>query len=404
MLKIVHCITGLTGDGAQGMLLRLVTALASCGVENRVVSLEARQPMASQFEKVGVPVYSLGVDSIPSGCRALATLCKVLGAESPDLLQGWMYHGNATLYLARKLMRGRAPLVWNIRRGLDDIGDRSWKIRGMIRINQKFSRVPERIVYCTEQSMVQHEALGFARGKGVVIGNGFDTGRYQPRYDQRTMLLSRLGLSVDALVIGHVGRYDIAKGHVHLLEAFSRVRSHYPRAWLVCAGRGVDEENEDLAALVRRLELSSCTRFLGEYYPVEALYPAFDIMCSSSIAEGFPNVVAEAMASGIPCVVTDTGASRVLVEDIGLVVEARSSLALGNALCELCSKSPDERRALGVLGRERIRARYSMRAVSQQYRDLYRRICGDNRGSSGTEARGSLDGTVGGFLTGPDRV
>jgi glycosyltransferase involved in cell wall biosynthesis len=392
MLKVVHCITGLTGDGAQGMLLRLVTALAGHGVENRVISLEARQPMTSQFEKVGAPVLSLGVDSIFSGGPALATLCRFLSAESPDLLQGWMYHGNVALSLARKLMRGSTPLVWNIRRGLDDLGARSWKTRSMIWMNQKLSRVPTRIVYCTEQSMIQHETLGFTRGKGIVIGNGFDTERYRPCHDSRDALLSRLGLSADALVIGHLGRYDVAKGHVHLIEAFSRVLSQYPQARLVCAGRGVDKENRELTALVRRLGLSSCTVLLGECSHVEKLYPAFDIMCSSSIAEGFPNVVAEAMASGVPCVVTDTGASRALVQDIGLVVEPRSSAALGDALCALCARSSDERRVLGEVGRERIRARYSMRAVSQQYNDLYRRVCGDARLSSRPTHPGSLDG------------
>jgi glycosyltransferase involved in cell wall biosynthesis len=379
------------------MLLRLVGALAAHGIENRVVSLQARQPMASQFEKIGVPVYSLGVSSISSGGRGLATLCRLLNSESPDLLQGWMYHGNATLCLARKLMHERVPLVWNIRRGLDDLGERSWKTRSVIWINQMLSRTPERIVYCTEQSMLQHETLGFAQGKGIVIGNGFDTDRYRPRYDSRAVLLSRFGFSADAIVIGHVGRYDVAKGHVHLLEAFSRVRALFPKAQLVCAGRGVDMENKELVAIVRRLGLSSCTTLLGEYSAVEHFYPGLDIMCSSSIAEGFPNVVAEAMASGVPCVATDTGASRALVEGIGFVVEPRSSVALGDALCSLCAQSSDERRALGSLGRERVRAFHSMRAIAQQYMDLYSSLGGGEGGSFRSPAPGDCGGRVGVF-------
>jgi glycosyltransferase involved in cell wall biosynthesis len=265
----------------------------------------------------------------------------------------------------------------------------------MIWMNQILSRVPAGIVYCTEQSMIQHETLGFTRGKGVVIGNGFDTDRYRPCHDSRDAVLTKLGFSTDALVIGHVGRYDVAKGHVHLLEAFSRVLSQFPQARLVCAGRGVDKDNKDLAGLVDRLGLAPYTVLLGECSPIEKLYHAFDIMCSSSIAEGFPNVVAEAMASGVPCVVTDTGASRVLVEDLGLVVEPRSSAALGDALCALCARSSDERRALGALGRERIRGLYSMRAVSQRYADLYGRVCGDDRLSSHPVASNPRDDRVG---------
>jgi glycosyltransferase involved in cell wall biosynthesis len=387
MIKVVHCITGLTGDGAQGMLLRLVADLAEHGVNNSVVSLQAREAMASSFEHIGVPVYSLGMNSIYGGAQGFAGLCRILCAEAPDILQGWMYHGNAALYLAQKMLPQRIPLIWNIRRGLDDLGERSWKTRGMIFINRMLSRGPSGIIYCTEQSMVQHEMLGFTRGKGVVIGNGFDTGRYRPRSDSRSLLASRLGLSADALVIGHVGRYDVAKGHRHLLEAFSQVSSLYPKARLVCAGRGVDESNSTLVALLQRLDLSSRTTLLGEYSPVEELYPAFDIMCSSSIAEGFPNVIAEAMASGVPCVVTDTGASRALVEGIGIVVEPRSSAALARGLSTLCAKSVVERRDMGVLSRQRVRDLHSMKVISQRYADLYKGLSD----SDGNHARAGVN-------------
>ncbi len=394
MLRIVHCITGLTEDGAQGMLLRLVDALAAYGFENRVVSLQARQPMAAQFERIGVPVHSLGVDSIFSGGSGIASLRRLLRAESPDLLQGWMYHSHIALYVAQKVLQRRVPLVWNIRRGLDDIGERSLKTRGVIWANKVLSEVPERIVYCTEQSMQQHEHIGFARGKGIVIGNGFDTNRYRPRQDSRAALRARFGLLADALVIGHVGRYDLAKGHGHLFEGFSRVRSQFPQAQLVCAGRGVDWKNRDLVALLRRSGLSSCTTLLGEYSPVEELYSVFDVMCSSSIAEGFPNVIAEAMASGVPCVVTDTGASRALVEDIGIVVEPRSGGALGNALCVLCARSSDERLEMGAMGRERIRSLHSLQAVSRQYFELYGSVCAGVTSSFGTKSSGSIEGSI----------
>jgi glycosyltransferase involved in cell wall biosynthesis len=265
----------------------------------------------------------------------------------------------------------------------------------MIWLNQILSRSADSLIYCTEQSMKQHEMLGFARGCGVVIGNGFDTERYRPRANARAVIAARSGISDEDLIIGHVGRYDVAKGHGYLLEAFSRVHARYPRARLVCAGRGVDHHNADLVAQIRRLEIASAVTLLGEFSPIEDLYPAFDILCSSSIAEGFPNVVAEAMASGVPCVVTDTGASRVLVEGVGEVVQTRSSEDLARGLCSLCATSATERREYGVLARDKIRELHSMKAVSERYANLYRGMYDRDRSRAGEIDKGDMAQSVG---------
>jgi len=384
MIKVVHCITGLTGDGAQGMLLRLVGHLRAHAVESVVVSLQAREPMVSSFEQLGVRVHCLGITSMWRGAKGLRDLAHLLSEESPDILQGWMYHGNAALAFARTLVSRPAPLLWNIRRGLDDLKERAWTTRVVIALNRGLSRCPHTIMYCTDRSMEQHQAMGFSRYNGMVLGNGFDLERFQPRRSARSLLAERLGLSDDTLIIGHIGRYDVAKGHPYLLRAFAQISSEYPGARLICAGRGVDQSNSALVGLVRQQGLESRTILMGESLQVEDIYPAFDILCSSSIAEGFPNAVAEAMASGVPCVVTDTGASRALVEGVGVVVESRSSGALASGLHTLCSMETGERRRLGMLARERIQTRYSIRNIAGSYAGLYERlVMGKSKSSLG---------------------
>jgi len=112
-IKITHCITGLSGDGAQGMLLRLVQALSIRGFTNEVVSLQRREPLADRFEEAGVRVLSLGCLSPSASLRALGELTRSLSRFEPHILQGWRYHAHIAITLARALMSRRPPLLWN---------------------------------------------------------------------------------------------------------------------------------------------------------------------------------------------------------------------------------------------------------------------------------------------------
>ena len=131
MTKVLHCITGLTGDGAQRMLLRLVTELSEVGYSNVVVSMMGRGALSASFEKVGVPVHHLDMAANMPNPRGLAKLASIVRSDTPDVLQGWMYHANLALSLGRAVSRTPLPLIWNIRRGLDDYKERKALKRGL---------------------------------------------------------------------------------------------------------------------------------------------------------------------------------------------------------------------------------------------------------------------------------
>ena len=97
-----------------------------------------------------------------------------------------------------------------------------------------------------------------------------------------------------------------------------------------------------------------------------------DIACSSSWSEGFPNSIGEAMACGVPCVVTCVGDSDYLVGDTGLAVPARNPQALAQAICQLIEAGPAARRQLGAAARRRIESEFSLPAIARRYEELYR--------------------------------
>jgi len=371
-MNVLHCITGLSGDGAQRMLLRLTQGLLARDISSSVISLGKETPVVERFEANGIPVYSLNLAaSAVQAIRGIWRVKKLIEQLRPDWVQGWMYHANIVSMGAVLAGRYRPPLVWNIRRGLDDYSERSLKTRSVVKSNAIMSQFPQQIIYCSQESRVQHEGMGFYAERGEVLPNGFDTSKFSPCQNARESTRSRLGISADELVVGNVARFDVAKGHTYLLEAFADLSREIKEAKLVLIGRGVNDSNGELVAVLRRVGVADRVLLLGEQESVEAIYPAFDIYCSSSLNEGFPNAISEAMSCGVPCVVTDTGASRQLVEGVGIVVRSREALRLSDGLKRLAALNISTRRELGEKARERIQRLYSLDAAVDRYADFY---------------------------------
>lgn len=370
-MRVVHCITGLSGDGAQRMLLRLTERLERRGIENVVVSLSGREPLADAFEERGIPVHSLTMSSSFRGMFAPLRLRSLLTDLSPDILQGWMYHANLMMTIVRPLLRRRIPVLWNIRRGTDDLQERKFSTRFVIRANARLSSHAERIVYCTRASREQHEAIGFAPGKGIVIGNGFDIERCKSAPQTRRGVRERYGVLESDILIGNIGRDDIAKGRPYLIEAFVEVLKFVPNARLMLVGRGMSETNPEVRRLLVSSGVASRVILVGEYSPIVDLYSAMDIMCSSSLAEGFPNVIGEAMCCEVPCVATDVGNTRDLLDGIGILVPPRAATHLAHALVSMCEEGRGGWRARGVRARSRISEEYSLDSVTDHYASLY---------------------------------
>jgi glycosyltransferase involved in cell wall biosynthesis len=219
---------------------------------------------------------------------------------------------------------------------------------------------PQHILYNSQISARQHEALGYDATKTVLVPNGFNTESFKPDATARASVRQELGLPTDAILIGRFGRNSAMKDYPTFIEAMKLV----PKAHAIIAGVGTDE----LKSFIRH---PSSIIILNERTDLPRLTAALDIACSSSaFGEGFPNVVAEAMCSAVPCVVTDVGDSAWLLQDAGKVVPPNDARALAAALNELIALPSHERHALGERGRQRIMDHFSLPAVVSQFESL----------------------------------
>jgi glycosyltransferase involved in cell wall biosynthesis len=370
---ILHCITDLSPDGAQRVLLRLVEQLPKNEFKSVIVTLVPGGHLTDRFVQAGAVVETLGMRRGVPGVRALLRMRKHLLKYQPDVIQGWMYHGNLVATLGAAIARSKARLLWNIRRCLDAGAPDKFLTRLVIRGNALLSSWPEAIVYCVTAAADQHEAIGFDRTKRVVIPNGYDLTKLSQHRPEHSALRAELGLSQDAVVIGSVGRNHPQKDYENLCRAAADVVQKRPDAHFVVIGRGVDESAENFQEWRRTLGLNGQLHLMGERQDLPQLLPQLDLFCSSSANEGFSNVLAEAMASGVPCVATDIGASAELLAELGRIVPVRDSKALAEGVLELIGTQPHARRELGMQGRRLIEERYTLQRMIGAYAALYRR-------------------------------
>ena len=373
-MKVLHVITGLSSGGAERALYNILAGGLAKQFDSVVVSLRDGGVYASRLRALGVPVYELGMRSGLPGPATIARLRALVRQHRPDLIQGWMYHGNLAASLAAILAPGQPAVAWNVRHSLYQLSAEKPLTRQVIRGNRLLSSRPHAILYNSRLSREQHEAFGFSSTMGRVIANGFDTEALAPTSEQRAAARELIGIEESDVVVGHVARFHPMKDHAGFLRAALRVLERRPETRFLLLGRGVSFENPALRGIVPDA-LADRFIFLGERTDAHQLMHAMDILCMSSAwGEAFPNVLGEAMASGVPCVATDVGDSADIVGDTGRIAPPSQPDALAEALLEFLAISATERVAMGRAARQRIEARYALPAIVSQYAEMYNQL------------------------------
>ncbi len=372
-MKILHIIIGLNVGGAEIMLKRLVqSSLGNKGLANEVVSLTQLGVIGIQLENMGVRVTVLNIKSIFSAPYAFFKLVKIIKNSKPSIVQTWMYHADLLGGLA-SFFAGNRNIAWNIRGS--SIPQKNLSLTGVLtKLCAILSyKLPKIIICCAEAARSSHVIKGYAQSKMVVINNGYDMGDYHPREVREEERLN-LGISEDTIVIGIVGRFDVLKDYNNFISAANELLKEFSNIKFLMVGKGLDNENHELTKIVKNDNTLDSFLLMGERNNVNKYLAVMDIYCMSSSKEGFPNVVCEAMAMQIPCVVTNAGDAKNIVGDTGIVVPIKDSSALALGLKTMINYDVEKKLKLGKLARERISRNYSIEKALNQYEELYREI------------------------------
>ncbi|HZR02069.1 MAG TPA: glycosyltransferase [Burkholderiales bacterium] len=372
MTKVLFVTTGLGTGGAEKMLMKLISRLHGKSIDASVVSLSPRGPVSSEIEALGVETRHLGV-AIPLGLPwATVELAKIARRERPDVIQGWMYHGNLAAALARSFAGDHCRLCFGVRQSLQDLEREKPLTRQVIRVGRWLSHRADAIVYNSQVARRQHECFGYAVSSGTVIDNGFDTNLFRPDEAAYRSVRSDLGLNVDAPLIGLIARWHPMKSHDLFLKAASILATHRADVHFLLVGFGVTPDNPVFSRWLDVKPLAGRVHLLGERQDVARLTAALDVAsCSSSWGEAFPNILGEAMSCGVPCVASDVGDVRRIIGDTGIVFPVGDSAAMTAAWRRMLDLSVQSRRDLGGAARRRIVENFSLDRVAYDFGVLY---------------------------------
>jgi glycosyltransferase involved in cell wall biosynthesis len=376
MIRVLHIITGLEPHGAENTLLKVVSRMDRGAFTNEVISLTTAGPVAASLRSAGVPVRALGMRSALGTVPHVARLAQWVRAFRPDAVQTWLYHADLLGGVAARLA-GCRRVFWNIRHSrLDPLVDKSATIRTARWCARVSGRLPMRVICCSEAARRAHLEIGYAPEKMDVIPNGFDMEQFKPDRGARAAVRGELGLSEAEVAFVLAARFHPVKDHRTLIAAAQAALGVFPGARFVLCGEGIEWSNPELAGAIDSAGVRPAFRLLGKRDDVSRIFAACDVLVSSSISEGFPNTIGEAMACGLPCVVTDAGESAAIVGTTGRVVAPRDTAAMAKAFIELASSDRAARERMGWAARTRVEQNFAIGAIVRRYEGLYRRTDG----------------------------
>jgi glycosyltransferase involved in cell wall biosynthesis len=375
MISLCFVITGLPVGGAEIMLLKILENLDRTRFKPTVISLTTLGEVGRRIEALGIQVHAIGMKPLRPSPLKFIRLVKLIRNARPQVVHTWMYHADLLGGLAARLA-GIREVVWCIRNSDLSIARSKRTTLLTMKLCALTSKwLPQHILTCSNRALTVHVNCGYCVEKIAVIPNGFDLTRFQPNSTARLSIRAELGILPDTPLIGMVARDDPQKNHLGFIEAALEVHNQLPDTHFVLAGKGIDNHNQKLIRMIEQSRLKDKFHLLGSRDDVPRLMAALDVLASpSSFGEAFPNVLGEAMACSVPCVVTNVGDAAEIVSDIGRVVEPGDMQGLAENLLALLVMSPIERQQLGARARVRVKNLYEICSVVRKYEDFYREL------------------------------
>jgi glycosyltransferase involved in cell wall biosynthesis len=362
--RVAYVIGELGKGGAEYQLYELLRHLDRRRFAPGVFVLAPGGWWVEPIRALGVPVEEIPRRG-PADVRRLARLRASLRRFAPHLLHAILWSGNSYGRLA-SLGLG-IPVVIAAERVVTPY--RGWQVvveRALDRVTDAY------LVNCEAIAAWQVERKRLPREKIEVIPNGIDLGRLPPFSLDRRRARLAAGLQRDRRLVAGVGRLDAQKDFPTFLRAAAMIAAELPDIDFLVVGEG--EERAALDALARRLGLGARVVFTGLRHDVPRLLAAADVLALTSLYEGFPNVVLEAMATGAVAVATDVGGCRELVTsgETGLLVPPRAPAAVAAAVGRVL-RDPALARRLATAARQRVEGAFSIDVMARRTMDAYLR-------------------------------
>ncbi len=365
-MRIFYVIDSLKIGGAEMLLLAMVRRYLRLDHQIQVAYF-SEGPLHDELTELGVPVHRISRRGLADP-RALFRLLALLRRERPEVVH---------THLRKSDLLGQpAAAIAGTRVRVSSIHNEDpWRRNKLLTLIHRVctGRCQKVIAVSREAGEFLVETGTYPAEKIVSIDNGIDLERFDPERVVPADKTTLWGLEPGDPAIGIVGRLEPQKGHHVLLEAAAIVVREMPGARFVIVGDG--PLRPELEAQRARLGLEEHVVFAGISRDVPATLAALDVVVSSSLWEGLPLTLLEAMAMAKPLVCTAVGGVRSLLEDgrTGVVVAPGDPEALSRGLLRLLG-DPREAARLGARAAATVRESYSEETMHERILDVYRSL------------------------------
>jgi len=344
MIHVCFLIRGLGEGGAERQLLTLVQGLDKTKYKVTLISCYDGGRLSGEIENfTPVKYVCLKKSGRWDVFNFIYRLVSQLRKINPDVLHGYLGLANC-LTIFMKPFLPKARMIWGVRASNMDLSYYGWLSRYSYKLECFLSRFAHTIIVNSKAGYRHSVSNGFPEKKMVVIPNGIDTEKFKPDPEARTRFRVELGAKDGETLIGLIGRLDPMKDHATFLKAASLYAKTKGNARFICVGGGPESYKKSLVNFANKLGLSNRVLWLGSRKDMPRVYNALDLVSStSSFGEGFPNVIGEAMACGVPCVVTDVGDSPWIVGKTGVVVPPNNPEALAEGWNKCLNENNEEK-------------------------------------------------------------
>jgi len=366
--KITHLITGLDNGGSESMLYKVLKYGDQGKFKFKVISLDTKGFYGDKIEALGIEVVALELKNIKRLPISIYNLIKHI--ITSDVLQSWLYHANLLgVIVGRILLIDK--IIWGVRQADVSYEHNKKSTMKIARISKYFSWLTDYILSCSDETTNAHQQLGYSKKRFVTIYNGFELDLFKYDPSLREEVRRELNINDDEIVFINVARYDIQKDHETMFKALEMFKEHNQKFKLVLCGMGIEESNQELVEKLENANLSENVILLGIRRDVARLLTGADYFLLSSLGEGFPNALGEAMASELIPVVTNVGDCKMIVGKAGEVVKKQDPTSFYQAILKVVNLNDEEKANLRKDARDRIVNTFDIKKITKQYESLY---------------------------------
>ncbi len=355
--------------GAEGVILNLSRELNEFGHKNHIVCL--RNTKNPHTELVDA-AHTLGLNAEAVDCKgridfkAIKEIRAIIDEKNIQVIHCHDYKAN---------MHGVLAAPANVKKIATN---HLWTSETMLLrlyeiIDGVMANSFHRVIGVSDKITIQVRRYLLDKKRAQTIYNGIDLDYYRSDGKATGVLRTQSALTDKHFVLGAVGRLSVQKGYPYLLQALKLLKEEFPQLRLIFVGDG--DQREKLQAEVKRLGLENMVYFAGIQKNMLDVYRSVDVLTMSSIAEGLPLVLLEALAMRLPVVATKVGAIGKVIDNrvTGLLCEAADVKVLAQQIrCVILDENL--RQTITANGRKLMEEKLSSEAMARQYEQVYNEV------------------------------